>query len=143
MKSTFAPFLVCPDCRTKLELNIRELYDGSVESGSLSCAACQESFPIIRGIPRFVSDEQQYCQNFGWQWEKFRRTQIDAFNGLRESESRFRNETGWQPQELQGSLILDAGCGAGRFSAIACDWGARIVAVDISEAVDACARNMR
>ncbi len=143
MKSTLASFLVCPHCRRELELSKVEGLEGSVESGLLGCAICEESFPIVRGIPRFVSDEQQYCQNFGWQWEKFRRTQIDAFNGLRESETRFANETGWQPEELKGSLILDAGCGAGRFSAIACDWGARVVAVDISEAVDACARNMK
>jgi 2-polyprenyl-3-methyl-5-hydroxy-6-metoxy-1,4-benzoquinol methylase len=104
---------------------------------------CETIYPIIRGIPRFVSDEQDYCENFGWQWEKFRRTQIDEFNGLNESENRFRSETGWEPEELRGLLVLDGGCGAGRFSAIASQWGAKVVAVDISAAVDACGANMK
>jgi len=143
MKREFCQTLVCPDCKGDLQVQIEDGDERSIQAGELCCPACNRSYPVVNGIPRFVSEDQQYCENFGWQWEKFRRTQIDKFNGLTESENRFRAETGWQPAEIKGELILDAGCGAGRFSAIAAEWGARVVAVDMSSAVDACASNMR
>lgn len=143
MKLDFCSTLVCPDCKSELRAEVREGDDHSITSGTLTCLPCDRSYQIVNGIPRFVSDDQQYCENFGWQWEKFRRTQIDAFNGLKESELRFNAETGWEPKEMKGELTLDAGCGAGRFSAIAAQYGAKVVAVDLSSAVDACAANMQ
>lgn len=142
MKVDLCSILVCPNCSGELSLDTLEGDDQVIREGTLRCDSCESAFPVVNGIPRFVSDDQQYCENFGWQWEKFRRTQIDAFNGLSESETRFRAETGWQPEEIKGALVLDAGCGAGRFSAIAAQWGARVVAVDLSTAVDACSSNM-
>lgn len=38
--------------------------------------------------------------------------------------------------DLKGKLILDAGCGFGRHAYVAKSLGARVVAVDVSEAVD-------
>lgn len=54
---------------------------------------------------------------------------------------RFNIETQW-PDNLQGQLILEAGCGAGRFSEIALDTGAELWSFDMSEAVEACTANM-
>lgn len=143
MKLDFCRNLICPNCKRELALEVIDGDDHTVTSGTLHCSPCKKDYAVVNGIPRFVSEAQQYCENFGWQWEKFRRTQIDGFNGLTESEVRFRAETGWQPDEINGELMLDAGCGAGRFSAIAAQWGARVVAVDMSDAVDACAKNMK
>jgi len=42
---------------------------------------------------------------------------------------------------LQGSLILEAGCGAGRFTQICLDAGAEVIAFDLSNSVDACLEN--
>lgn len=42
---------------------------------------------------------------------------------------------------LEGKLVLDAGCGAGRFTALAAAYGARVVGLDRSEAVDRAAGN--
>jgi SAM-dependent methyltransferase len=39
---------------------------------------------------------------------------------------------------MRGKLILDAGCGAGRFADVAASHGARVVACDLSRAADAC-----
>jgi 2-polyprenyl-3-methyl-5-hydroxy-6-metoxy-1,4-benzoquinol methylase len=94
-------------------------------------------YPVIRGIPRFVPSEN-YASSFGYQWNRFRREQIDACNGTQQSERRFRAETAWDRDSLKGKWILDAGCGAGRFLDVAsrtedCD----VVGVDISTAVDA------
>lgn len=47
-------------------------------------------------------------------------------------------EIGYVPDGswLTGKLVLDAGCGAGRFTALAAGYGARVVGLDRSEAVD-------
>jgi SAM-dependent methyltransferase len=42
---------------------------------------------------------------------------------------------------MSGDLILEAGCGAGRFTRLMGETGARLVAFDYSSAVDACAEN--
>jgi 2-polyprenyl-3-methyl-5-hydroxy-6-metoxy-1,4-benzoquinol methylase len=115
-----------------------------VVEGNLLCVQCGERFPIVRSIPRFVSEQEDYAKSFGLQWERFRRTQVDRFNGTDESKQRFLSETGWEWNELKGLLVLDAGCGAGRFTAIACEFGARVVAVDLtSGSAESCYKNMK
>jgi len=133
--------LVCPDCLKTLELQVSEQTGDRVITGVLRCPSCSKCYPVRKGIPRFL-DAESYVDNFGWQWNRFSRTQIDAFSGAHESEDRFRAETGWRPSEIKGELVLDAGCGAGRFSAIAGQWGARVIAVDLNEAVESCRDNM-
>ena len=59
------------------------------------------------------------------------------------SEKRFQTITGWTPAALRGKRVLDAGCGAGRFAEIAIRYGARLIAFDLSSAVDACAETLR
>ncbi len=100
-----------------------------------------ETFPIVDGIPRFVGG-QQYCANFGAQWNRFPRTQLDSFSGLAISEERLRRclgESGWK--DLAGAQVLECGCGAGRFTEVLLRQGAMVTSVDISSAVDANARN--
>jgi SAM-dependent methyltransferase len=65
------------------------------------------------------------------QWNRFRivRSEEDDFT--------FRNRTGWTEADLAGSLVLDAGCGMGRYARIASRMGGRVVGVDISDAVSA------
>ena len=82
-----------------------------------------------------------YTASFGEQWQRYRRTQLDSVNGTTLTSSRLYTNTGWTPQELAGQRILDAGCGAGRFTEILLEAGAEVWAVDASRAVDACAAN--
>lgn len=111
-----------------------------IRRGTLLCSKCGRSYPIREGIPRFVETDEDYAGNFSLQWTRFRRTQIDAYSGIDHSERRFRSETGWSPEDVMGRLMLDCGCGAGRFSAVSSSWGGRVVAVDLSAgAVEACA----
>lgn len=94
-------------------------------------------YPIVNGIPRFV--DSHYAGGFGLQWNKHDLTQIDTTQHAH-SAQRFWGETGFTPEYLKGKLVLDGGCGAGRFTDIAARAGARMVAVDLSEAVEACAK---
>jgi SAM-dependent methyltransferase len=111
--------------------------NGSEEivEGELACTSCGARFPVVRGIPRFV-DRANYARSFGLQWNRFKRTQLDKFSGLDFSRRRFFETTAW-PEDMGGQLILDAGCGAGRFTEIALQSGAEVVAFDLSDAVEA------
>jgi SAM-dependent methyltransferase len=112
-------------------------HDGpSIEEGVLTSEDTGIAYPIRRGIPRFVKDDG-YTDNFGKQWNLFRITQLDSSTGAPLSERRFDAEAGWTQADLDGKLVLDAGCGAGRFAEIAAARGARLVALDMSSAVDA------
>jgi ubiquinone/menaquinone biosynthesis C-methylase UbiE len=76
------------------------------------------------------------------QWNRFRQTQLDQFSGHPISADRFWKATGWKRERLAGQWVLDVGCGAGRFAEVALKAGARVIALDFSQAVDACWQNL-
>lgn len=132
--------LRCPACLGDLELRDPAYSQERIEAGSLICVKCRISNPIRSFVPRFVS-QSNYADNFGIQWNKFSRTQLDSFSGQPITRERFLASTGWSPGELAGKRVLDVGCGAGRFAEIALACGADVVALDYSQAVDACWKN--
>ncbi|HEX3377095.1 MAG TPA: methyltransferase domain-containing protein [Candidatus Acidoferrales bacterium] len=111
----------------------------SIEDGQLICTSCGRVFPIVRSIARFVPSED-YAQSFGYQWNYFDKTQLDSHMGNDLSRERFFATTQW-PQKMEGQVILEAGCGMGRFTQIALETGAEIVSFDLSTAVEANLRN--
>jgi SAM-dependent methyltransferase len=115
--------------------------EGEIESGELGCAKCGRAYPILRFIPRFVPIES-YGASFGFQWNEFRKTQLDSHTGLPLSRERLEFSTGWSLPALTGRKVLDVGCGAGRFAAVVLATGADLVALDYSSAVDACRANL-
>jgi len=140
MRSTLIDILACPKCRSaeRLRITAEKEVDDDVIEGSLICPSCNAEFAIRGGVPRFVAAGEDYCANFGFQWREWKETQIDRLAGHRLSTGRFFYDTGWDPSWLNGKLVLDAGCGAGRFADVAAAHGARVIACDISDAVDAC-----
>jgi len=92
--------------------------------------------PIIRNVPRFV-DSDDYAAAFGWQWTHFRRSQLDSYTGTSISRDRLTRCLGGSLSVVRGQTVLEAGCGAGRFTEILLEAGARVVAADLSSAVDA------
>lgn len=141
MKRDLIEVLADPDTGEPVELSeVREERDGRVIEGTLRTPSGR-SFPIVRGIPRFVP-AASYAANFGLQWNKFRKEQLDGDQGTSLSRRRYETETGWSPAEVKSKWMLDAGCGAGRFAQVAAKTGARLVALDISSAVDACAETL-
>lgn len=92
-------------------------------------------YPIINYIPRFVPSEN-YAKNFGYQWNKHRLTQYDHYSHADISQKRFEEETKW-PRKMRDQYILEAGCGAGRFTIQAAQTEAIIISFDYSNAVDA------
>jgi len=91
-------------------------------------------------VVRFV-DEGNYADSFGYQWQQFQRTQLDDANRNR-SEQDFIRKTGLGPQDFKGKLVLDVGCGTGRFAEVVTRWGARVVGIDLSAAAEVAAKNL-
>ena len=54
MKRDLMEILVCPVCKGELQLNVEEEEGEEVATGSLNCAACDESYPIADTIPNLL-----------------------------------------------------------------------------------------
>lgn len=122
--------LRCPACRGHI----------GDDEGGLQCFDCKRKFPLVNGVLRFV-DKQHYAGSFGFQWLKHDRTQLDNENSRR-SEEDFIRKTGLSKDDLAGKIVLDVGCGMGRYAEVASRWGAQVVGIDLSMAVEAAARNL-
>jgi len=143
MRESLLQYLFCPKCHADLVLRrADESLVNDIDNGSLDCVSCKASFPIIKGIPRFV-DSNNYTNSFGMQWNMFKKTQLDSFTGTTVSRDRFFKQSGWEPAAMKGTIVLDAGCGAGRFTEISVETGATVIAIDYSTAVDACWDNLK
>jgi SAM-dependent methyltransferase len=122
--------LRCLDCRSSL----------TPQTGGLVCSTCGRQYPLMKGVLRFV-DAQEYAGSFGFQWQLYARTQLDDASSQR-SERAFRRRTGFRPEDLAGKLVLDVGCGMGRFAEVATRWGAHVVGIDLSLASEVAAKNL-
>ncbi|MHB1561181.1 MAG: methyltransferase domain-containing protein, partial [Isosphaeraceae bacterium] len=113
--------LRCPRCRYPLDA------EGD-PTDRLTCRSCATSFPIERGVPRLAGET--YSASFGRQWNRYDVARPE------EDEATFRVKTGLAPRDLAGRLVLDAGCGGGRYARLLGQHGARVLGVDLSSAVD-------
>ena len=83
---------------------------------------------IVDGIPRFVTDE--HLESFGHQWTHFEVAHDD------EDRVTFAAKTGFRLSDLAGKVILDAGCGGGRYAKVCGAAGATVFGADHTRAVD-------
>lgn len=97
-------------------------------------------YPIVRGIPRFI-DSEGYAEAFGAQWKRFQRTQLDSYTATNLSRTRFQRIAGGNLEQFRGKTVLEAGCGAGRFTEVLLQSGATVISTDLSSAVEANAKN--
>jgi SAM-dependent methyltransferase len=121
--------LRCLTCRDRLVERDNEL----------ACVGCSRKYPLVNGVFRFV-DSQQYVGSFGFQWHLHAKTQLDTAESDR-SERAFRRRTGFRP-DLAGKLVLDVGCGMGRFADVATRWGAHVIGIDLSLAAEVASSNL-
>ena len=111
----------CPHCRGDLGIEVDP-------PQALACRSCAAAVPIVRGIPRLAGDS--YAASFGRQWNRYDVARPE------EDEATFRVKTGLVPSDLAGRRVLDAGCGGGRYARLVGAHGARVLAVDLSSAVE-------
>lgn len=140
MRITLLALLRCPDEGQGLELTSPySAANGMVESGELRCSACRRTYPIVAGVPCFVTDDG-YLDSFGFEWEKHARTQLVI--DRERTQMTFRR-LGFAREPLAGTLVLDAGCGVGRYMVEVLDCGGEVVGVDMSRSIFHAAANLR
>lgn len=148
MHISFAEYFIDPDTNEILKLEIISEKDGFVEKGFFKSS--QNVYPIINGIPRFVNyKKENYSKSFGYQWQRWSKVQFESENIGKPMEGHTRRM--WEritgkhinTLNLDKLLILDIGCGAGRFVDIAESKGANVIGIDYSDAVEAAAKNFK
>ncbi len=138
MRERLLQYLACPVCGGAIEIiSAAQSNADEILEGALTCADCARRFPIMRGVPRFVdlhtieADKAATAASFGWEWQHFSRV----------DEHYTKQFLGWiAPVEdafFQNKIVLEGGCGKGRHTRLAAEWGARdVIAIDVSEAVE-------
>jgi len=115
---------------------VEEQVDGLIKTGTISSDDGSRRYAIREFVPRFVPRDN-YARSFGLQWNRFRMIQLDSHTGLTLSRDRFFDTSGWTGGDLKGMRVLEAGCGAGRFTEVVLSAGADLYSVDYSDSVDA------
>ena len=54
MKRQTLEYLVCPVCKSGLELTVTQEAGGEILQGQLRCAKCKHDYPIDAGIPNLL-----------------------------------------------------------------------------------------
>ena len=142
MKRRVLDYIVCPHCKGRLQLETADTAE-EVTTGTLACS-CGRSYPLRGGIPRLLpdhlsQDKLRTADAFGWEWQEF-----DALHAS--AETYHEQFLDWispiEPGFFKDKVVLDAGCGMGRFSIASADFGAKdVIAIDLSGAVEAAYRN--
>ncbi len=117
---------VCPTCRSGL----------AAKAGGFRCRACGAHYPVIgdilRMLPPIVRTEQQTREAFDFEHRRYQAAQY-----LRISPALVEDwlaEVRLPRDHFQGLTALDVGCGSGRWTYALAMLGAKVVAVDFSDA---------
>lgn len=138
MKEKLLDLLACPSCGGDILLAYASKYeDKEIMEGVLSCRKCTREYKVVRGVPRFADlakieqDKAETAENFGWQWTHF--TQEDT---------KYSDQfLGWlqpvKPEFFKDKVVIEGGCGKGRHTKLAAEWGAKdVVGVDLGDGVE-------
>jgi SAM-dependent methyltransferase len=144
MRTWALELLRCPKSGSILKLSNPKYQGKHIIKGNLISLEGR-SYPIINGVPRLIIDiKNKRVKNtavaFGNEWKIFNRS-----NGYMGSSDLFFDFVkGLSPSDFKGKVILDAGCGNGRWTKVVNRLGCKyIVAMDVSESVDFCFKNTR
>lgn len=171
MRKRILDFIICPDCKKDFKLEIFFEDAGIIKEGLLSCSSCGEIYPIYNFIPRIIKGIRSECRDFfekhnlpinknensgkeldilevlnqktkksfSYQWTRklfsriIPRFEDDFLNYLYPIQRDF----------FQGKIGVDIGCGFGRHIYYAAKFGAEMVGVDFSSAIDSAYNNTK
>ena len=169
MKPLLERLLICPECQRSFQIIPFNRNEIEISDGLLICP-CGKLYPIVNTIPRILSnalekqsgfrerykkeieealrtsglqlflrdrpqEEVVTQKSFGYQWKAF----SEIGNYFKENFLNYIYPI--KPEFFAGKLGLDAGCGAGRHIYFAAEFGAQMVGIDFSEAIEAAYEN--
>jgi len=164
-------YIICSGCRSELALEVFEQDDSEIIEGWLTCQGCNNLYPIIEGVPRLLmpdllpklvsgygaflkkhnlihpaatnmkiyDTDEKIAKGFEFEWQKHSKI-------LPEHEKEFRHVLAdvLPPGEFEGRVVLDAGCGQGRFSYFSQRYGVQtVISFDLGEHVLISNRNLK
>jgi SAM-dependent methyltransferase/uncharacterized protein YbaR (Trm112 family) len=147
----YLDFLRCPECGGKLHPG--DPSDSGDAEASLCCRACDETYPVVRGIPRMLrvsmraamvrrggtgqpeSQKAATAESFGYEWTHFSEMVAEYERNFLEYQAPHG------PDFFEGKRVLDAGCGSGRHAYYSARFGAEVWAIDLGPAVEVARAN--
>ena len=124
-RALLAQILVCPSCSGTL----------TEEAEQYRCRSCQRQFPIKDEIARFLpslsQDEQQVKRGFNVAYEHYRDSRYLHFTSA--LIDWWLDDVKLPREFFKGKLVLDAGCGSGRWTYAMALLGATVVAIDLTD----------
>ncbi|MFN3467696.1 MAG: methyltransferase domain-containing protein, partial [Candidatus Brocadiales bacterium] len=172
MRKKLLDILVCPSCWNPFTVKVFESGGEEIVEGLLLCR-CGNVYPIINTIPRilqhgindleefkkkyhetlkkegvswsssawptdsFEARQERTQKSFGYQWTTFK--SMDEI--FREHTLAYLHPL--TPRFFNGKFGLDAGCGMGRHMYYLTEFGAEMVGVDFSAAIDSALLNLK
>ena len=94
-----------------------------------------EKYKFIDGVYVPNKKPNNYAKNFGYQWKDFSKTQIDHFNKTNISKKFIDNITFNEYKSFKDKLVLEIGCGPGRFSEHLFKYSKKLIINDLSDAI--------
>lgn len=161
MREALLPWLRCPNDRGSLDLAVAGMDpDGHVTDGTLRCTICRHAYPITAGVPNLLPAKPSVARHihdatvdrFGYQWVRFadwgwrtpRSPDAEFASDTDATRKTFLEKSLFDDDDLRDShLILDAGCGNGRFAREAARQGATVIAIDLGDGVLSAFANTR
>ncbi len=133
------PRLVPRELREDVTRDFSSRFETELRAAGLDADAA--SLPAADDLSGVKAHTQQ---NFGFEWTTYARHGWDdpQYN-IASEEAVFRHKSLIEPSEFAGRLVLDAGCGNGRYTYWAAQYGGRVIGVDLTQAVDAAFQNTR
>lgn len=117
--------LVCPSCSSPLEK----------ETEQFVCRSCKQEFPVREGVARFLpilsQGEQQVKRGFNVAYEHYRDSRYLHFTPALIDQ--WLENVNLPREYFKGKLVLDVGCGSGRWTYAMAMLGATVVAVDLTD----------
>jgi SAM-dependent methyltransferase/uncharacterized protein YbaR (Trm112 family) len=171
MRKELLRWLRCPADLGKLSLEANiPGDDGHILEGELLCTRCAQRYQITAGVPHLLPSQQlhiesenltklqsQTIERFGFEWRYFQdwgwlfdypdvpEAELKFLGGLvKHTKDAFWGKSLFAREDLQpDNLILDAGCGNGRFTNQAAETGATVIGLDLGWGVLSAFENTR
>lgn len=145
MKLEIIKEIICPQCKNDFSVKVKKKQKKEIIEGQLICTK-KHSFPIIRGIPRLVSDKQKDFikteDAFSSKWRLFNK----SYHNKKWADSQrkwFLERFGWKTLSKFKSFLntrtrmLDAGTGIGNSAKLfSLNPNAQVFAIDASESIE-------